>query len=68
MRDKILAVISEALGSSVTPVDKLEDLAMDSLDFLQLMLALREQIGPIEDAEFVAFVTVDDIVRHYEAQ
>lgn len=65
MRDKVLEVIAEEVGHPVNEGDLLDDLGLDSLDFINLMMQLREKAGPIEDSQFPSFRTVADIVAFY---
>ena len=69
--EKIKAIIAEQLGvkpEEVTPqASFIEDLGADSLDTVELVMALEEEFGceiPDEDAEKMA--TVGDAVKYIE--
>jgi acyl carrier protein len=69
--EKVKAIISEQLGvkpEEVTPqASFIEDLGADSLDTVELVMALEEEFGveiPDEDAE--KMVTVGDAVKYIE--
>ncbi len=76
MFDRVKAIVVEQLGveaSEVTPQSKfVEDLGADSLDVVELVMALEEEFDleiPDEDAEKIATVgeAVKYIERHTEA-
>jgi acyl carrier protein len=67
--DRVKAIIVEQLGveaAEVTPQSKfVEDLGADSLDVVELVMALEEEFDleiPDEDAEKI--VTVDEAVKY----
>jgi len=69
--EKIKSIIAEQLGvkpEEVTPqASFIEDLGADSLDTVELVMALEEEFGieiPDEDAEKMA--TVGDAVKYIE--
>ena len=69
--DRIRAIIAEQLGvkpEEVTPeASFVEDLGADSLDTVELVMALEEEFGieiPDEDAEKIT--TVGDAVKYIE--
>ncbi|MFH0877972.1 MAG: acyl carrier protein [Candidatus Omnitrophota bacterium] len=69
--NKVKAIIAEQLGvkpEEVTPeASFVEDLGADSLDTVELVMALEEEFGieiPDEDAEKMA--TVGDAVKYIE--
>jgi len=69
--DKIKSIIAEQLGvkpEEVTPqASFIEDLGADSLDTVELVMALEEEFGveiPDEDAE--KMTTVGDAVKYIE--
>lgn len=71
IQEKVTAIIVEQLGVSedqVTPEAKMiEDLGADSLDAVELVMAVEEEFEievPDEDAE--KLITVGDIIRHVE--
>ncbi len=71
-RAKVVAIIAEQLGvdpSEIKDDSKItEDLAADSLDVVELVMALEEQFNaeiPDEDAEKLQ--TVGDIVKYIDA-
>lgn len=71
--EDVKKVIAEDLGvdeASITPDSKIiEDLGADSLDVVELIMALEEKFNiqiPDEDGQKIA--TVDDIVKYIEAK
>ncbi|MFZ5800750.1 MAG: acyl carrier protein [Candidatus Omnitrophota bacterium] len=69
--DKIRAIIAEQLGvkiEEVTPqASFIDDLGADSLDTVELVMALEEEFGieiPDEDAE--KMTTVGDAIKYIE--
>lgn len=69
--DKIKAIIAEQLGvkiEEVTPqASFIDDLGADSLDTVELVMALEEEFGieiPDEDAE--KMTTVGDAIKYIE--
>ena len=58
---QVVAVESDKPAESITAESKLEDLGMDSLDFVALMIALE-----IPEAKWQGVVTVADILRVME--
>jgi len=70
--DRVKAIVVEQLGveaSEVTPQSKfVEDLGADSLDVVELVMALEEEFDleiPDEDAEKIA--TVGEAVKYIES-
>lgn len=71
VQDKVKSIISEQLGvkpEEVTPeASFIDDLGADSLDTVELVMALEEEFGveiPDEDAEKIT--TVADAVKYIE--
>ena len=71
--DKVIKIVVEQLGVSedqVTPEAKfIEDLGADSLDQVELVMALEEEFGsdiPDEDAE--KLTTVGDAIKYVESK
>lgn len=71
--DKVKEIVVEQLGVSedqVTPEAKfIEDLGADSLDQVELVMALEEEFGadiPDEDAE--KLTTVGDAIKYIESK
>lgn len=69
--DKVKSIIAEQLGvkpEEVTPTASfIDDLGADSLDTVELVMALEEEFGieiPDEDAEKMA--TVSDAIKYIE--
>ncbi len=69
--DKVKAIIAEQLGvkqEEVTPTASfIDDLGADSLDTVELVMALEEEFGieiPDEDAE--KMTTVGDAIKYIE--
>ncbi len=71
VEDKIRSIISEQLGVKPEEVNPqasfIDDLGADSLDTVELIMALEEEFGveiPDEDAEKMA--TVGDAIKYIE--
>ena len=71
IEDRIKKIVVDQLGvkpDQITPEAKfIEDLGADSLDTVELVMALEEEFGneiPDEEAEKLA--TVGDVIRHIE--
>ena len=69
--DRVKAIIAEQLGVKLEEVTEnasfIEDLGADSLDTVELVMALEEEFGieiPDEDAE--KMTTVGDSIRYIE--
>ncbi|MCQ2827614.1 acyl carrier protein [Helicobacter pylori] len=73
MYETIQAVIAEQLEidvSQVTPEAKfVKDLGVDSLDIVELIMALEERFGiEIPDEQAEKIVNVGDVMRYIEKQ
>ena len=71
--EKIKKIVVDQLGvdeSEVTPMASfVDDLCADSLDTVELVMALEEEFGieiPDEDAE--KLLTVEDVIKYIEAK
>lgn len=67
--ERIKSIIVEQLGVGIEEVNPnasfIEDLGADSLDIVELIMALEEEFGmeiPDEDAEKIQ--TVDDVIKY----
>ena len=72
-KDKVKAIIAEQLGVKVDDVTEqasfIDDLGADSLDTVELVMALEEEFGveiPDEDAE--KMTTVGDAMKYIETK
>ncbi|MDO5690609.1 MAG: acyl carrier protein [Tissierellia bacterium] len=71
--DKVKAIIVENLGVGADEVTLeaalIDDLGADSLDAVELSMALEDEFGiKIEDEEFAKLVTVQDVVSFIDAK
>lgn len=71
IHDRVRAIIAEQLGVKIEEVTDtasfVEDLGADSLDTVELVMALEEEFGveiPDEDAEKI--ITVGDAIRYID--
>jgi len=69
--DKVRSIVAEQLGvkpEEVTPQAKfIDDLGADSLDTVELVMALEEEFGiEIPDEEAEKLVTVGDAMKYIE--
>lgn len=67
--EKVKAIIVEQLGVAETSVEMeasfIDDLGADSLDIVELVMALEEEFGlEIPDADAEKVVTVGDVVEY----
>ena len=72
MRDKIVEIIANQLGidrGDITPeASVVDDLGADSLDVVELIMALEEEFNlEIPDDEAEKIKSVQDIFRHMES-
>ena len=70
--DRIMKIVVDQLGvkpDQVTPEAKfIEDLGADSLDTVELVMALEEEFGnEIPDEEAEKLTTVGDVIQYIEA-
>jgi acyl carrier protein len=71
MRDKVLAIVAQETGADPETLQdgtEIDSLGMDSLEFIHLMLEIRDQLADIPDSALPAIVTVGDLVRAVEAR
>tara|TARA_B100001939_G_scaffold293859_1_gene266643 strand:- start:498 stop:740 length:243 start_codon:yes stop_codon:yes gene_type:complete len=71
IEDRVKKIVVDQLGvnaDQITPNAKfIEDLGADSLDTVELVMALEEEFGnEIPDEEAEKLVTVGDVVRYIE--
>jgi len=71
IQEKVAEIIVEQLGVSadqVKPESKMiEDLGADSLDAVELVMAVEEEFGiEVPDEEAEKLVSVSDIIEHVE--
>ena len=63
--DKVKEIIVEQLGVADTAVTFIDDLGADSLDIVELIMALEEEFDiEIPDADAEKVVTVTDVVDY----
>jgi len=73
IQEKVCAIVVDQLGVSedqVNPAAKfIEDLGADSLDQVELVMALEEEFGcDIPDEEAEKLVSVSDAIKFVESQ
>jgi acyl carrier protein len=64
--DSARSIIAEELGieaSMVTEETQLDSLPMDSLEFVEIILRIRNEIGDISESAIGDCITVGDLVR-----
>ena len=71
VQDKVRSIIAEQLGvkpEQVTPqASFIDDLGADSLDTVELVMALEEEFGvEIPDEEAEKLITVGDAIKYVE--
>ncbi|WP_036728408.1 acyl carrier protein [Peptoniphilus mikwangii] len=69
--DKIKNIVAENLGCSVEELDKntnlIEDLKADSLDIVELTMAIEEEFGiSIKDEDIEKINTIGNILEYVE--
>jgi len=63
IRDEVVRSFDELFFITVTPFDRISDLALDSLDFLSLVQLLEQKFEiSIPDRIFAKEITVSDLV------
>lgn len=72
MLDKVVEIMSDLLSldaNTVTSESKIiEDLGADSLDIVELVMALEDEAGTEIPTEVIeTFVTVGDVVKYLES-
>ena len=68
VKEIIIDTISCEKEAVVLEAKLMDDLGIDSLDVVELNMALEEEFAiTIEDEELAGFVTVGDIVKHIDA-
>lgn len=64
MTEKVLATIERETGQTVTAETPIDELQVDSLEYLELLLTIQEETGMTLPGERMdALETVGDIVR-----
>lgn len=67
MREKLISIIErENDCTGVTESSTFESLGLDSLDFILIINEIRNEIGPISDADARKCETVGDLLRAIE--
>ena len=66
MSEKLLTVIERETGQIVTEETPLDDLGVDSLEFMDLVLMLANETGKdVPDAKLGEMQTVGDLLREF---
>lgn len=60
---ELFLIIEAETGIEVTPETRLEDLPIDSLDFIELLHVIGERFGEIPDAAIAKINTVGDLLK-----
>ena len=72
--DRVKSIIAEQLGvneETITPkTDLVEDLGVDSLDIVEIALALEEEYGieEMNEEDMAGIKTVDDLVNQLQSK
>jgi acyl carrier protein len=67
MREELLKIIEDETGHAVTEETLLDDLDTDSLEFVNLTLALSNASGKtFDDARLPELRTIGDLLREFE--
>lgn len=65
---RVIDVVEGETGrTDITVETRIDSLGMDSLDFLEFIQCIREEIGPVTTNQMVNAETVGDIIRAVEA-
>ena len=72
MFEKIADIVSKQLGADIDNIDDntniMDDLGADSLDVVEMMMAIEESFGvSVPDEEIPNLKTIRDIVEYVEA-
>ncbi len=72
MFDKIKAIIADELGVDESTIQRdssiIDDLGADSLDVVELIMALEESFDiTVSDSEAQKMKTVDDVLKYIES-
>ena len=73
LTQRVNGIIGDQLGveqtSLVPEANLLDDLGADSLDLVELVMALEEEFGiEVSDDDLESMRTIDDVVRYLEAR
>ena len=73
MLEKVIQALADQLeidAANIKPESRIkDDLGADSLDMLQLLMTIQEELGiEIPDEELATFVTVQDVVNYLESR
>lgn len=73
MLDKIKEILADNLGVEESEINLnsnlIEDLGADSLDIVELSMAVEDEFGvKIEDEDFEKINTVEDIIKYIEKE
>lgn len=64
MTERILEICKRESGvSGLSESSRLDDMNLDSLEFVQLMVCINSEVKDIPDAEWARMNTIGDIVR-----
>lgn len=67
--EQLLAILREHVGSEAGPDDVLEDLAMDSLEFMQFIQDVRAEVCPaLADQDLFLFHTIRQLAKLIESK
>jgi len=66
---KVTAIVARDSGATNVVLETpLKTLGLDSLEFMQLIITLREEAGEISDEQVARVETVEDLVRAIEGK
>lgn len=69
-QEQVIAIVARECGKmpeEVTPETDIESLGMDSLEFLSLLICVRDEVGEVTDDVAAKLQTVGDLAAAVQA-